>query len=319
MNSPQETQLSHDLHQLASGGSYTSDLAEIKQLARQRQRRDLRRRGATVAGAVVLAAGGLFVGVHGFSGDHGTTDTAVGSAASTGASTTPSQSATVGATPRLETVAYVANQVEAALASVNGDIIREDEVQSGSRIERGTTWTDSSTGNLYGTQFGTEFASLTDKTIGKSSSWQSTRQVAGGISVTEVDADYANRTWYSSTMLFPAKAEGSSLNGVDALMTPAEIKSWAASGKLKIVGHQSINGQDTVILRDPWDAGYRKLWVDSQTFLPVRIFVDFDANIGGVDTKLTGNLTWLPRTDSLVNTVNKVHIPAGFKQVPAPQ
>src|ERR1700691_6805342 len=112
MNSPQETQLSHDLHQLASGKPFTPDLAEIKQLARQRPRRGLMRRGATAAGAVVLAAGGLFFGVHGSSGDHATAGTAVGPAASAA----PSRSATPGATVRTETVAYVAGRVEAALA-----------------------------------------------------------------------------------------------------------------------------------------------------------------------------------------------------------
>jgi hypothetical protein len=34
---------------------------------------------------------------------------------------------------------------------------------------------------------------------------------------------------------------------------------------------------------------------------------------------LIENETWLPRTKSLLNKVNDVRIPAGFKQVPAPQ
>jgi hypothetical protein len=139
MNSPQETQLGHDLHRLASGQPYTPDLAEIKQLARQRQHRDLRRRGAAAAGAVVLASGGLFFGVHGFSGDHGTADTAVVPTVGPTASVAPSQSAAVGPTVRTETVAYVAKQVEAALASVNGDIIRDDQVRTGEKMTRART------------------------------------------------------------------------------------------------------------------------------------------------------------------------------------
>jgi hypothetical protein len=67
--------------------------------------------------------------------------------------------------------------------------------------------------------------------------------------------------------------------------------------------------------------GYRELWVDSQTFLPVRIVVDYYANQSGPEQnmKLIGNLTWLPRTQSLVNMVNNVQIPAGFRQVAPPR
>lgn len=309
MNSPQETQLSHDLHQLASGKPYTPDLAEIKQLARQRHRRSLMRRGATAAGAVVLAAGGLFFGVHGFSGDHATVSTAVGPAASAA----PSRSATAGATVRTETVAYVAKQVEAALASVNGDIIRDDQVQTGLRNDSGTNWTDSRTGN--------EFEILTSSTTGKSSSWLSTYPVDGVLTAHIVEADYSTSTWFATTLRVTAQPQGSSVNDSSPVMTPAEIKTWLDSGNLKIVGHQGINGHDTIGLRGPWAAGYRELWVDSQTFLPVRIFVDYYANQGepSQDLKLTGNLTWLPRTESLANMVNRVHIPAGFKQVAPPQ
>jgi hypothetical protein len=49
--------------------------------------------------------------------------------------------------------------------------------------------------------------------------------------------------------------------------------------------------------------------------------VDYYANQGAPsqDLKLTGNLTWLPRTESLVNMVNHVHLPAGFRQVAPPR
>ena len=68
MNSPQETRLGHELRQLASGQPYAPDLAEIRQLARQRHRRGLALRGASAAGAAVLVAAGLFAAVHGTAG-----------------------------------------------------------------------------------------------------------------------------------------------------------------------------------------------------------------------------------------------------------
>ena len=69
MNSPQETQLGHELRQLVSGQPFTPDTEAIGLRARQRHRRGLALRGATAAGAAVfLAAGGLFAAVHGTGG-----------------------------------------------------------------------------------------------------------------------------------------------------------------------------------------------------------------------------------------------------------
>jgi hypothetical protein len=68
MNSPQETQLGHELRQIVSGQPFTPDIEAIGLRARQRHRRGLALRGATVAGAAVLAAGGLLAAVHGTGG-----------------------------------------------------------------------------------------------------------------------------------------------------------------------------------------------------------------------------------------------------------
>ena len=68
MNSPQETRLGHELRELASGQPFTPDIEAIGLRARQGHRRGLALRGATAAGAAVLAAGGLFAAVHGTSG-----------------------------------------------------------------------------------------------------------------------------------------------------------------------------------------------------------------------------------------------------------
>jgi hypothetical protein len=65
MNSTQETQLGHELHQLVSGQPFTPDIEAIGLRARRRHRRGLALRGVTAAGVAVLAAGGLFAAVHG--------------------------------------------------------------------------------------------------------------------------------------------------------------------------------------------------------------------------------------------------------------
>ena len=111
--------------------------------------------------------------------------------------------------------------------------------------------------------------------------------------------------------------QGSTAGVTSSVTTPAQIKAWLDSGKLKIVGHRDINGHHTIGLRGQWADGYRELWVDSRTFQPVRlILADFANEKGPVkNVMIIVNETWLPRTKSLLDMVNHVHIPAGFRQV----
>ena len=145
MNSPEETQLGDDLRQLASGHPFTPDLEAIGRRARQRHRRGVALRGATAAGVAVLAAGGLFIGLHGTGG------TAAGTAAgNTAASTAVGQRGTASAAPRTETVAYVTQQVKTALANVNNYILYSDESQTGSGGNSAAqNWVDPRTNNDY--------------------------------------------------------------------------------------------------------------------------------------------------------------------------
>lgn len=302
MNSLQETQLGHDLRQLASGQPFAPDLEAIGRRARQRHRRVLALRGGAAAGAAVLAAGGLFAAVHGTGG------TAAGTAA--GKSGTAD---TAGPTARAETVAYVTKQVQTALANVNNYIIRDDQVQTGPGGNSATNWTDPRTGN--------DFEILQDSTTGKSIAWLSTYLVHRVLTWKDIEADYATHTWFVDVFHAAGPIQGSTAGATNTVMTPADIKAWLDSGKLKIIGHQDINGHHTTGLRSPWADGYRELWVDSQTFQPVRLITADFANSKGPlkNVKLVANETWLPRTKQMLDMVNHVHIPAGFTQVAPPQ
>jgi hypothetical protein len=315
MNTPVETQLGDDLRELASGQLFTPDLATIKQLARQRHHRRLMRRGASAAGAAVLAAGGLFLGVHGFSGDQGAGPagtTAVAAVGHSSASAGARAGASVGVTAHAETVAYVTTQVKAALGNVNNYVLRDDQVQTGSGGDSATNWTDPRTSNDY---------EILNDSAGKSIAWLSTYLVHRVLTWKVIQADYSTRTWFIDVFHAAGPIQGSTAGATSNVMTPAQIKSWLDSGQLKIIGHQVINGHHTIGLRSPWAAGYRELWVDSKTFLPVRtITADFASQKGPLrNVKLIDNDTWLPRTKSLIDKVNDVRIPAGFTKVAPPQ
>ena len=299
MNSPQETQLGDDLRQLASGQPFTPDLAAIGQRARQRHRRGLALRGGAAAGVAVLAAGGLFIGLHGTGG------TATGTAAATATGTAAGQRGTVGAAPRTETVAYVTQQVKTALGNVNNYILSTDQSQTGGYSYSAEIWVDPRTNNNY---------QVLQDSNGKSVAWGSTYLVNRVLTWKTTEADYSTRTWFTSVIHAAGPIQGSTAGATNSVMTPAQIKAWLDSGKFKIVGHRVINGHQAIGLRMPWPGiGYEELWVDSQTFLPVQ----FIKEVG--NAQLVANESWLPRTNQLVDMVNHVDIPAGFTQVAPPK
>jgi hypothetical protein len=301
MNSSEEIQLTRDLGELAAHQPFTPDLEAIGVRARQRHRRALALRGGAAAGAVVLAAGGFFT-------LHGT-----GGSASAPTGTAANRSATASAPTRAETVAYVTEKAKTALANVDNYVLRDDQVQTGSGGDSATNWTDPRTGNDY--------EILHDSTAGTSTAWLSTYLVNRVLTWKTVEADYSTRTWFVSVMHAAGPIQGSTAGATSTVMTPAQIKSWLDAGGLKIVGHQKINGHQAIGLREPWARGYRELWVDSRTFLPLRTITADFANTNGPlkNVQLIDNDTWLPRTTSLLDMVNHVHIPAGFRQVAPPQ
>jgi hypothetical protein len=318
MNSPGETQLSHDLRELASGEPFAPDLAAIKQLARQRHRRALVWRSGTAAGAAVLVAGGLFFGVNGISGDHGAGGSAAGATASTATGATPASAAAHQnggghAIAAAETVAYVTKQVKAALGNVNNYVLRDEQVQTGAGSVSATNWTDPRTNN--------DFEILSDATAGKSIAWLSTYLVNRVLTWKDTEADYSTHTWFVDVFHAAGPIQGSTAGATNSVLTPAQIKSWLDSGTLKIVGHRNINGHRAIGLRGRWADGYRELWVDSKTFLPVRtVTADFANQAGPLkNVRLVENETWLPRSKSLLTMVNHVAIPAGFTKVAPPQ
>jgi hypothetical protein len=311
--SSEETQLGHDLRELAAGEAFTPDLAAIKQRARQRRRRGLALRGGAVAGVAVLAAGGAFVGVHGTGGTSAGPAVA-GKSASTrgGAASRPGTPGATTGTPAVITVAYVTGRVKTALGNVDQYIVRDDQVQTGPSGDSAVNLTDPRTSNSY---------EVLHDSSGESLAWLSTYLVNRVLTWKDIEADYSTHTWFVDVFHAAGPIQGSTAGATSTVMTPAEIKGWLDSGALTIIGHKVIDGHQTIGLRQRWIHGYREMWVDSTTFLPVRLITaDFADQKGPLqNVMLIDNETWLPRTQSLLNEVNQVHIPAGFTQVAPPQ
>ena len=214
-------------------------------------------------------------------------------------------------TAQAETVAYVTARVKTALGNVDNYILRDDQVQTGPGGDSAVNLTDPRTNNDY---------EVLHDSSGTSLAWLSTYLVNRVLTWKDIEADYSARTWFVD--VFTGRPiQGSTAGATSNVMTPAEIKAWLDSGRLKIVGHQVINGHQTIGLRQPVGPGVPGDVGRLENLPAVRtITADFANQKGPLqNVMLIDNEWWLPRTKSLLDTVNHVHIPAGFKQVPPPQ
>lgn len=95
----------------------------------------------------------------------------------------------------------------------------------------------------------------------------------------------------------------------------------SASGQVTILGHRTLNGQDTILVRYVPPRGFKpsatqqwpteRVWLDAASYLPLRIAIT------GAGTAQEQNLTWLRATPANL-AILRVVPPAGFKQVPPP-
>ena len=299
MNTQQETQLSDDLRQIVAGRACAPDFDAAIRRGRQRRRRNLALRGAAVAGTAALAVAGLVIAVH-----------AAPAPAPASAPVSGATSARASA-PQAETAAYVVEHAQAALANLSSYIVKDDETAPGDSY---TLEIDPRTGNTYLTQ---------GSGASKIAAWGSTYLVGNVLHWRITQANYGNRTWWTQVIQAAGPIQGKLPAGPQggAGGTPEQIKAWLASGKFTILGHRVISGHQATGLKRPWADGYLEVWVDSQTYQPLRVAKADFANQKGPLSRIIQvyNESWLPCSASLVTLVNHSQIPAGFTQVPAPK
>jgi hypothetical protein len=143
MNSPEETQLSDDLHRIVDGAPSTLDIDAIERSGQRRRRRSLAVRG--LAGVAVL--GVAVVGSLAAANHSGTTRSVAGQAATR---TATGKAAAKPASPvKAETVAYVEKHIAAAASDLNNYLVksRQNTSSVGTPSVEITIWTDPRTGN----------------------------------------------------------------------------------------------------------------------------------------------------------------------------
>jgi hypothetical protein len=138
-----------------------------------------------------------------------------------------------------------------------------------------------------------------------------------------VGAPDGNQMSYQSTNLDPVQREyavQTSVGPVDSDNPAADaeqIKSELASGKATQDGTATIDGQSTIKLTLPNEAGYTDtLYVNSQTYEPVESTGEMVINPnGGADGTNTVSEKWLPATAANIVNAKLAQLPSGFNEV----
>jgi hypothetical protein len=269
------------------------------QRARSRARRRRTARGLLAGVPAVALATGLVLAMQNHT--RGPAPSATGTTASPAA-----PAASAASQPAVETAAYVTKHVEAVLANANHYIIRETtNSYSGGTY---TSWTDPRTGSAYAAQ-GTGSRKVL--------SWNSAYFVKRVLHWSTTEADYSTHTWFVSIIHAAGPVQGPLPKPADGNdVSPAQLRKWLKDGTMRVVGHGHVNGHQATALRAQLAIGTLKIWVDSQTFEPVR---EISALGVGQKHTLIFNESWVPRTPHLVSLANHPRIPAGFTQVPVGQ
>jgi hypothetical protein len=304
MKSPEETQLSDDLHRIVGRPPFALDIEAIERSGRRQRRRGLAVRGlAGVAVLAVAVVGGLTAATH-----NGTTGNVAGH---TSARTATGKAAANPASPaKVETVAYVEKHIATAASSVNNYLVkaRLNTSSVGTPSVEITIWTDPRTGNTM---------LLQGSGAGRLTYWEhdyfDSHRV---LHWDQTQVNYGPRTWWNYNMHaagpiqgpVPSAAIGGNYPG------PAQIKQWLDKGVGKIVGHPYIDGHHTIELSI--SAGSVKtsvIFADVHTYQVVRTIDYFNRQSDAPPIK--ANYVWVPRTPAMVKLVNHPVIPVGYTQV----
>jgi hypothetical protein len=264
-----------------------ADLAAPAGLAGAVHRRQ-RRRNLVLSGALALPvlAAGLTV-----------TLLAAGTPA---AQQRPPQGGTV-ASPRLLTVDYVVSQTQQALTTVDQYVVHG--VTSGGPVgmSPSQSWADGAAPRVVTVQ-------------GDPASPRSAQSLAVENGKTRfLTIDYTRRTFQRHDS--PETTD--QILGVP-YANPTELRELLRAGQFTLVGTEEVAGRRAAHLhqamqKDAWSVVV-DLWVDEQSFLPLKVELFKGPPTGKSAPPLVSTLEWLPRTTQNLDRL-RLTVPAGFTEV----
>jgi hypothetical protein len=323
MNGNVEEMVREGLDRLTAGARAPAGLAD-----RARRHRSRRR----------LAAGSVIAGA--------TAAVTVAAVIATGAAAGPGTGASTG----MQNTAYVMQHVASALA--NGNLVMRGQstgaiTYSGHQIDTGEdiSWAYGPRyrfEELSGSSCGHVVANASCTHRGGSEPYLTDGTALVNGKLTGAYVTYFDRKFSLSPVTAPAKACSTTarleMGGPAGRISDWRtfIKTTLACGAGTVTGHVRFDGQETTEISGsvtvPLSKGYAKsvhekearvrytLWVNSTTYLPVRVFGLIETYGGSAGDTVSSSMTdvqWLPLTAANV-AQTLVTIPAGYQQVSSP-
>ncbi len=133
-----------------------------------------------------------------------------------------------------------------------------------------------------------------------------------------IHIDYQARTWSKTTYSFgsASSAPGPAPLPVTPKQSAARLRAQVAAGQMTVVGPETVDGQQSIHLKEVSDLGELDLWVDPATYLPIR---EISAPPGAPLTSsqaIRDDYVWLPDTPANLRLVTAAAaIPPGFTEV----
>jgi hypothetical protein len=129
--------------------------------------------------------------------------------------------------------------------------------------------------------------------------------------------DYGHRTWSKTTYSFGSATDGRRPGPQPAtpLGLAAQLRAEVKAGQATLVGWATVDGQRAIHLTERLANGQVNLWVDPDTYLPIREIDTAPGVSQTSDQAIRDDYRWLPDTQANLSLLTPAGaIPAGFTQ-----
>ena len=135
---------------------------------------------------------------------------------------------------------------------------------------------------------------------------------------TSIVIDYGNRTWRKTIYPFGSSSDGRRAAGPEPstpLQLAAQLRAKVKAGQVTLVGWATVDGQRAIHLRERMTHGQVNLWVDPDSYLPIREIDTAPGVSPTSDQAIRDDYRWLPSTKANLRLLTPAGaIPAGFTQ-----
>lgn len=241
----------------------------------------------------------------------GTAALAIGAAGvlALGPHSAPAPSTTTPAPPKAKTAAFVVRQMQAA---VNGNKAVLIVVEHAPDSTTGKPVFDETWSTPHGNTSRSEDFTKTGKpTTGYVLTITPHRTVS-------IEVNYRARTWSKTTYSFgsASSAPGPAPLPVTPKQSAARLRAQVAAGKVTLIGPATVDGQKAIELRQVSHLGQLSIWVDPQTYLPIREISTPPGVSQTSSQAIRDDYQWLPGTAANRRLVTAAAaIPPGFTEV----